>query len=488
VPPPEPEQTAAPAQAPEEPRRWRGLFDHLPALVAFWDKDLRNVVANRAYSEWLGVEPEDMVGRHVSELFQDPVYPGNLPRMRSALAGHEQQFDSTIVTPAGRTVHTQVTYTPELVGEEVVGFYVMVTDVTDQVDARRDLEVAQELGGMGSYTIEPRSGVLSFSPQLLRMAGWDPSGPSPSLEEWLRLVHPADKPKVDAALARADEGLDYETSYRILLDDGSVRHVHSKTRRVLDEHGEVVFLRGVMQDETETQRTAKSLEVANSLLTDLIGLLGHDLRQPIAVVRGNLELVDDCWEDLDEDDLRRHLRSAAQAAGRMDALLTDILKMVDLDSKTLAIRPTAIPIADLLRELAAEAAVEMSIEAPDDLGAYGDRAQVRQILTNLVSNASRYGAPPFVLEASRDGDRTLVSVRDGGEGVPEEFVPLLFDRFTRASTGVATKVGGNGLGLFLVQRLADANDGSVTYRAQEPAGSVFTLQLPSTRPSVELQG
>ena len=476
----EPEPLTATAQ--EELRRWRGLFDHLPALVAYWDRDLRNVVANQAYSEWLGVEPEQMVGRHASELLPTSVYPGNLAQIQAALAGREQQFESTIVTPAGRTMHTHITYTPEFEDDEVVGFYVMVTDVTDQVEARRDLEVAQELGGMGSYTLEPHSGTLVFSPQLLRMLGRDPSSPSPTLADWLRLVHPLDRPKVDAALARADIGLDYETDYRILLEDGDVKHVHSRTRRVLDEHGEVVFLRGVMQDETEAQRTAKSLEVANSRLTDLIGLLGHDLRQPIAVVRGSLELVDDCWEELEWPELRQQVRTAAQAASRMDALLGDILNMVDLDTQTLTLRPEQIAVADLLQELADESGVSMTVEAPGDLTAYGDPAQVRQILANLVSNASRYGEAPFVLGADREGGYTLIHVRDSGEGVPAEFVPQLFERFTRASTGVASRVGGNGLGLFLVQRLAEANDGLVSYRDHESGGAVFTLRLPRARP------
>jgi PAS domain S-box-containing protein len=470
------------ATAREELQRWRGLFDHLPALVAYWDRDIRNVVANRAYSEWLGVEPEQMVGRHASELLPSSVFPGNLAQIQATLEGREQQFESTIVTPAWRTMHTHITYTPEFEGEEVVGFYVMVTDVTDQVESRRDLEVAQELGGMGSYTLEPHSGALAFSPQLLRMLGRDPSGPSPSLDEWLRLVHPLDRPKVDAALARADLGLDYETDYRILLDDGTVKHVHSRTRRVLDEHGEVVFLRGVMQDETEVQRTAKSLELANSRLTDLIGLLGHDLRQPIAVVRGSLELVEDCWDELDWPELRRQVRSAAQAAGRMDKLLGDILNMVDLDTQTLTLRPAQIAVTDLLQQLADESGVTMTVEAPDDLTAYGDPAQVRQILANLVSNAARYGEPPFALGADREGGYTLIHVRDSGEGVPAAFVPQLFERFTRASTGVATRVGGNGLGLFLVQRLAAANDGIVTYQDHEPRGATFTLRLPSARP------
>lgn len=460
----------------EENRRWQGLFDRMPAIVAFWDRDRRNVLANRPYEELFGVTPASMRGRHSREVFGPTYYAKIEPRIDAVLAGEEQTFEQSVVTPAGETRHLRISYLPELDDDDVVvGFFVLASDITRQVQDQRDLLAAQSLGQMGSYTLRPP--VLECSPEFLRIVGRDPDGPSPTLGEYLAQVHPDDVPTVDAALERADRGQGYEASYRIIRPDGTVAHVHTRTRRSLDAAG-VLLLRGVMQDETRVQHLAAGLERANELLKDLIGVLGHDLRQPIAVVRGYLEQLADGWEQFGEDERRRLTDTAARVAGRMDGLLEDILTMVNLDAGTLATRAAPVRVAPLLRDQVEAASLAATVRAAADLTAYADPVHVRQVVANLLSNARRYGEGPFELEGSAVDGHVEITMRDHGEGVPADFVPHLFDRFARASSGIATTVGGTGFGLYIVQRLALANNGDVAYAPVEPRGSAFTVTLP----------
>ena len=465
----------------EELRRWRDLFDRLPAMVAFWDRDLRNTMANRTTLDFFGLTAEEIHGQHVRDVLGEDVFRENLPYITAVLTGEEQRFDRPLVRPDGQTSWFQTAYLPEIVDGEVTGFFVMGTDVTTEAQAHRDLLEAQSLAGMGSYTYRP-PGVVAFSPQLLEIMGRDPSGPSPTLEEYLEMVHPDDLVRVRQARAKADQGMEYEIGYRIIRADGQVRHVHSRTRQVLDAAGHVVLLRGVMQDETRTQRVAADLESANTLLSDLIGILGHDLRQPMAVVRGYLEQAEEDWDVAPEEERRHYVRTAARTAARMDGLLEDILTMVNLDTGTLQPRTTRIPLAPLLGEHAAAADLGVQLRVDDDLQVYADPVHLQQMLSNLLGNAARYGLAPFVLEAVREGTHAAISLRDHGEGVPPEFAPRLFDRFSRASTGVAATVGGTGFGLYIVRQLALANDGDVGYAAGDPVGSVFTVRLPCTLP------
>ena len=462
--------------AQEENRRWQGLFDRMPAIVAFWDSDRRNVLANRPYQELFGITPTSMRGRHSSEVFGPTYYAEIEPRIDAVLAGEEQTFEQAVVTPAGETRHLRISYLPATEDDEVVGFYVLASDITREVQDQRDLLAAQSLGQMGSYTFRPP--VLECSPEFLRIIGRDPDGPSPTLQEYLAQVHPDDMPAVDAALERADRGQEYEANYRIIRPDGTVAHVHTRTRRSVDVTGELLLLRGVMQDETRVQHLASGLERANELLKDLIGVLGHDLRQPIAVVRGYLEQLADGWELFGDDERRRLTSTAARVAGRMDGLLEDILTMVNLDAGTLTTRPAPVRIAPLLRDQAEAASLDATVRADAALTAYADPVHVRQVVANLVSNARRYGEGPFELEGAAVDGHVEITLRDHGEGVPADFVPHLFDRFARASTGIATTVGGTGFGLYIVQRLALANDGDVRHAPVEPHGSAFTVTFP----------
>ena len=109
---------------------------------------------------------------------------------------------------------------------------------------------------------------------------------------------------------------------------------------------------------------------------------------------------------------------------------------------------------------------------------YIDPFHLRQMVANLVSNALRYGEPPVVVTVLEDADGVSLEVTDAGAGVPEDFVPQLFDRFTRATTGTAAQQSGSGFGLYIVNRLAEANGCRLTYSPGAPSGSRFRLELP----------
>ncbi|MGN6608763.1 MAG: sensor histidine kinase [Jatrophihabitans sp.] len=114
-------------------------LDHLPAMVAYWDRDLHNRLANAAYLEWFGIGPDRMVGMHIRDLLGPELYARNLPYITAALAGEQQLFERVLVDTAGRTRYTQASYVPHLVDGEVLGFFVLVSDITARVQAEQAL-------------------------------------------------------------------------------------------------------------------------------------------------------------------------------------------------------------------------------------------------------------------------------------------------------------------------------------------------------------
>jgi PAS domain S-box-containing protein len=125
------------------PGRWTGrevddllsALDHLPAMIAYWDEDCLNRIANAAYVEWFGMSPAEIYGTHIRDLLGPEIYRMNLPYIRGALAGEAQLFNRTLVDTHGRTRYTQASYIPHTLGERVAGFFVLVTDISERVRA-----------------------------------------------------------------------------------------------------------------------------------------------------------------------------------------------------------------------------------------------------------------------------------------------------------------------------------------------------------------
>ncbi len=123
----------------------RAVLDSLPGLVSYWDRDLRNVLANRAYVEHFDLTPESMAGKHVREVLGEAVFAANAPYIHAVLAGEPQQQCRTVVDPSGRTRHIQVSYTPHWREGVVDGYVVQMTDVTDRVNGEREAQYNAEM-------------------------------------------------------------------------------------------------------------------------------------------------------------------------------------------------------------------------------------------------------------------------------------------------------------------------------------------------------
>lgn len=123
----------------------QALMNNIPSLIGYWDKDLRNRFANRAYEEWFGLDPDFIRGKHIREVIGEARYKSNLPFIKGALAGEKQVFERAIVRPDGKsTYHALAQYIPDLEGGRVKGFYVIVTDISALKEAEANLRAAKE--------------------------------------------------------------------------------------------------------------------------------------------------------------------------------------------------------------------------------------------------------------------------------------------------------------------------------------------------------
>ena len=251
------------------------MLDALPALVGYWDSDLRNRMANAASIEFFGKAPDEMRGLHIRELLGEGPYRRNLSHIEAALAGQTQLFDSEFRTPTGELRYTQTSYVPDVVGGEVRGIFVLVTDITERrrieeevARSRTRLAEAERIARIGSWEWDIPSNRLTCSDGLFAIYGiaaedfdghYEPSN--------TQYIHPDDRAEVEKEMQRAVEtGTPVDIEYRIIRPDGRVRRLHSRAELTADAAGNPLRLTGTAQDVTELRAAA---EVLHQTASDL---------------------------------------------------------------------------------------------------------------------------------------------------------------------------------------------------------------------------
>jgi signal transduction histidine kinase len=213
----------------------------------------------------------------------------------------------------------------------------------------------------------------------------------------------------------------------------------------------------------------------DQMKVNFIAIASHELRTPATSIYGIAATIKQRGDALSENE-RTELDTALWSqANRLRGLIEQLLDLSRLDAKAIIIEPQPIALHGLLEEIVAGAApgAEVRIEVPQELEVNADRVALERIFGNLVSNAAHYGQPPVVVRAESLDTYVRVSVQDEGEGVAEELVPLLFERFERGGAGEGT-----GLGLSIAQAYARAHGGDIVYDSPSEGGARFELILP----------
>ena len=233
---------------------------------------------------------------------------------------------------------------------------------------------------------------------------------------------------------------------------------------------------------SQVARERKALQEADQLKTNFIALASHELRTPASVIHGIASTLH-LRGDLLEDDQIRHLRQTLyEQTDRMRRLVDQLLDLSRLEANGIRIEPQPLNVFSRVHELvglvATEGAMDVTVNVPADLEALVDPNAFDRIVSNLIVNATRYGAAPIEISAEQRDRHFRLRVEDHGHGVPAEFVPQLFERFTRSGSSSRERTEGAGLGLAIAKSYAQAHGGDLLYEDASPHGARFELVLP----------
>jgi signal transduction histidine kinase len=233
---------------------------------------------------------------------------------------------------------------------------------------------------------------------------------------------------------------------------------------------------------SQERRARDALERAAELKTQFVALAAHELRAPVTSIRGFAETIQSRRHQLSEEQVEKLQETLYAQICRTSDLVEQLLDLTRLDAEVIAVEPRPVEVRTRLEEVvriaAGGRAGDIVIEADEGLRAVVDPAVLDRVVSNLVVNALRYGEAPVTVSAVQSDRHFRVVVEDSGPGVPPDFVPRLFERFTR-SPELHREKGGSGLGLAIARSYAHAHGGKLLYEPAMPHGARFELVVPS---------
>lgn len=299
--------------------------------------------------------------------------------------------------------------------------------------------------GVVELADEPLFRVVHANPMAARLLGTDKAGTP------LAMVAP------ELASLVSYHRLDSDASFETDVPGGRVRATLRRTGWSV-----LVFLDSAAEDV--------------GLLRRAIATTAHEVRGPVAVLCGIAETLAWDGDSMDDGQQERLMSSVARQAKILDQITADLLTAAQIQRGTLRVDLQVIEPRSIVQGIV-ESRFDVAVTYDDHRAVRADPLRLEQMLTNLLSNAHKYGDAPYLVRVRPSADNAehvCIDVIDHGDGVPVEFRDHLFREFARAHGAVAT---GTGLGLYVVRTLAHAQQGEVSYAPGEDGGSVFTVEL-----------
>lgn len=252
------------------------VLDNMPAMIGYWDKNLRNRFGNKAYATWFGISPTQMLGRHIAEVLGERLTRLNMPYITGALRGDRQVFERSIPAPDGKVRHSFAEYLPDIVDGEVQGFFVQVTDISAMKQAEADKKRSEEKfkalfdSNQDALILVSEAGVIDCNHSALVMFGCDALSDLVSVSAARLVVEDIQSESCSDALAwqriasvKALGKVDFE-AYAKRLDSGLIFPIRVRLSLVEFESRQVVQF--VLRDITERRKLMHALEISKQVL------------------------------------------------------------------------------------------------------------------------------------------------------------------------------------------------------------------------------
>ena len=512
-------------------RRYHDLVEQANSIILHWQRDGRIIHLNEFGQRFFGYTAAEIRGRHViGTLVPDTESRGrDLLKLMEEISANPSAFEQNVNENIRRNgERVWVAWTNKVVldaqGEvtEILSIGVDVTERRRAEEALRKSEAylaeGQRLSRTGSWAWSPAAlRPLYWSDEMFRIYGFDPREPAPTAEAFWERVHPADLDRVrDLLLKATQQGMEYEHEHRIVLPDGTLKHIHAIGHPVLDENGHLVEYVGTAMDVTERKQAEDELrrhrdhleelvrerteqlaeaktraEAANREKSRFLANMSHELRTPLNAVLGFSRLLKSGSDVTPRQ--QEALDIIVRSGEHLLNLINNVLDMAKIESGKVVLEESDVDLHRLLHEVqslmgvgAAEKGLRFTLEFAPELPRFVsvDAGKLRQVLLNLVGNAIKYTDTGGVtLRASHANDaqperaHLEFEIEDSGPGISHEDRQRVFLPFVQVGAPASVQAG-TGLGLAICQQYAELMGGRIGVESEPGKGSVFRFRIP----------
>ncbi|UCE41378.1 MAG: HAMP domain-containing protein [Candidatus Aminicenantes bacterium] len=266
------------------------------------------------------------------------------------------------------------------------------------------------------------------------------------------------------------------TAKDITADDLSLRIEAGKRK---DEIGELV--------DTINDMISR-LEKSVKKIKQFSGDVSHELRTPLTIIRGEIEVL--LRKERSKEEYQKTLKSNLEEAAYLERIIDDLLFLSRIEALEKKEFDKSVPLDEILlkvlesQELAAKKeSITLDIKKVEPAQIKGEEILLERMIANIVDNAIRYTHPGGKVEVSLDKKNGIytLQVQDTGSGIPEESLPLIFDRFYVVDKSRFKETGGLGLGLSIVKQVADCHGGKIEVESELNEGTKFLIRFPETQ-------
>ena len=362
------------------------------------------------------------------------------------------------------------------------------------------LAEAQRLSLTGSFSWRPDTGAITWSEETYRIFELDPAV-KPTVELIRQRIHPADVAFYEAIVERATrDGKDFAFEHRLLLPDGTIKHLQSMAHSSGSEHGGVVEYVGAVMDVTERKRAEDALDGMRldlahvsriSTLGQMAASIAHEINQPLAgiVINGNASLR---WLGGDPPNLQEAREAThrivrdGQRAGEVITRLRSLFRREGPPAERLGMNDVIQEVIAITRGEVQKGGATLRTHLTADLPLVkGDRVQLQQLMLNLIMNAVeamsevQVRSREIIISTQRgEGNEVQVAVQDSGVGLDPQGKEKLFDAFyTSKSVGMGM---GMGMGLAISRSIVEHHAGRLWAISNDGPGATFLFTIPSS--------
>ncbi|WP_353571711.1 response regulator [Candidatus Albibeggiatoa sp. nov. BB20] len=314
-----------------------------------------------------------------------------------------------------------------------------------------------------------------------------------------QLIHPEDRKTLEKTFyKRLQKPEPFQNIYRIISHTGLERWVWEQAQGIFNEQGRIIAIEGFITDITEQKQAEEALkwakesaEDANQTKSQFLANMSHELRTPLNAILGYSEMLKEDAEDEGLDNFVDDLGKIHSAGDHLLNLINDVLDIskieagkMEIYNETFSIKQLVKDVVSTVQPLIIKNSNTLEVDCPENLGEmFADLTKLRQILFNLLSNASKFTHGGVVSinatkQSSEGGDWLHLEVSDTGIGLTEDQKSKMFKAFSQADASTTRKYGGTGLGLVISKRFAEMMGGNISFESEHDKGTTFFVQTP----------